>query len=343
MARKCDVCGLRRAVVYQRHTGRALCLECFREDMLARVRRENERWRMVEPGDRVMLALSGGKDSYFLLEAAVELLGPGRVFGLSIIEGIPGYNREDDVRKLVSVAREMGVDVIVTSIREYLGHSLYEAYMRAVKRGVRHAACTYCGISRRRIMSYYARIYGATKVATGHNLDDEAQTAVVNFIRGDLLGLVKMHPLFRSVDDPEVAAPRVKLLRKIYEWETASYAMLRGYPLQETECMFINMRPTLRAAVREALYRVEQEAPGTLLKMMEALDDALAPLAVEMKPERLGRCERCGELTSPRRRLCKLCEILEQAGIERPVYARARPLRLNALSVPEQPLVAGGD
>lgn len=342
MARKCDVCGVRRAVVYQRHTGRALCLECFREDMLSRVKRENERWRMLEPGDRVMLALSGGKDSYFLLEAAVELIGSSRVFGLSIIEGIPGYNREEDVRRLVSVAREMGVDVIVTSIREYLGHSLYEAYMRALRRGVRHAACTYCGISRRRIMSYYARIYGASKVATGHNLDDEAQTAVVNFVRGDFLGLVKMHPRFRSVEDPEVAAPRVKLLRKIYEWETASYALLKGYPLQETECMFINMRPTLRAAVREALYRVEQERPGTLLRMMDALDEALAPIAASLKPERLGRCERCGEITSPRRRLCKLCEILEQAGIEKPLYARSRPLRLEALSVPESPVVAGG-
>lgn len=343
MAKKCDVCGVKRAVVYQRYTGRALCLDCFRRDMIERVKNEIEKWNMIEPGDRVMLALSGGKDSYFLLEAAVELIGSDKVFGLSIIEGIPGYNREDDVKKLVAIAKDLGVDVVVTSIREYIGHSLYETYIRAVRRGARHAACTYCGISRRRIMSYYARIYGANKVATGHNLDDEAQTAVVNFVRGDVLGLVKMHPLFRSVDDPEIAAPRIKLLRKIYEWETASYALLKGYPLQETECMFINMRPTLRAAVREALYKVEQERPGTLLRMMEALDHALAPLASQLKPEKLGRCKRCGEITSPKRSLCKLCEILDEAGIERPLYAKARPLRLKTLSVPEQPVLAEGE
>ena len=71
--RICEACGARRAVVYQRHTGRALCLDCFRRDMMERVKREVERWGMIEPGDRVMLALSGGKDSYFLLESAVEL------------------------------------------------------------------------------------------------------------------------------------------------------------------------------------------------------------------------------------------------------------------------------
>ena len=321
--RICGACGVRRAVVFQRHTGRALCLECFRGDVVARARREVEKWSMIEPGDTIMLALSGGKDSYVLLDILPEIARPSKVLGVSVIEGIPGYNREEDVRRLREIARERGVEVIVTSIREYVGHSLYEIVSRALRRGVGHAPCTYCGISRRRIINAVARTYGATKVATAHNLDDEAQTVVVNFLRGDIAGLLKTHPLHKP-RAPGVI-PRVKPLRKVYEWETAALAHLKGYPMQETECMFINMQPTLRARVRQALYEVEAKRPGTLLRMLEALDEALKDLASKGGPERLGVCERCGEPTSPGRRVCKLCEILEEAGVARPIYTLRLP------------------
>jgi uncharacterized protein (TIGR00269 family) len=322
LARLCDACGARRAVVLQRHTGLALCLECFRASIVERARREVARWRMIEPGETVMLALSGGKDSYVLLDVLPEIAKPSRVLGVSIIEGIPGYNREEDVKRLARAARERGVDLIVTSIKEYVGHSLYEIVERARRRGASHSPCTYCGISRRRIMNYYARIYGADKVVTAHNLDDEAQTAVVNFLRGDVAGLIKMHPLHRP-RGPGIV-PRVKPLRKVYEWETAALAHLLGYPMQETECMFINMQPTLRARVRQALYAAEERRPGSLLRMMEALDEALAEAAARGE-EALGVCERCGEATTPGRRVCKLCEILEEAGIARPIYRLRRP------------------
>jgi uncharacterized protein (TIGR00269 family) len=91
--------------------------------------------------------------------------------------------------------------------------------------------------------------------------------------------------------------------------------------MQETECMFINTRPTLRARVREALYRIESRRPGTLLRILEFVDEVLENEAVNLKPEALGSCSKCGEPTSPYRNLCKLCEILAKAGILEPVYA----------------------
>ena len=315
--RLCDSCGYRRAVVLQRHTGRALCLECFRDSIVDRVKVEVSRWRLIEPSDTVMMALSGGKDSYVLLDVLPEVVRPSRLFGLSIIEGIPGYNREEDVRALREAARERGVDVIVTSIREYVGLSLSEIYSRARMRGSKHVACTFCGIARRRIMNFYARIHGASKVATAHNLDDEAQTAVINFLRGDVAGLVKMHPLSRP-KGPGVIA-RVKPLRKIYEWETASLALLMGFRFQETECPFISMQPTLRARVREALYRAEVESPGTLLKMMDALDSALAHVASRSSAV-MRACRLCGEATTGRRDICKFCELMGEAGVAKPIY-----------------------
>jgi uncharacterized protein (TIGR00269 family) len=306
-------------VVYQAHTGRRLCRECFLEDLRLRTAREVRRWRMIEPGDTLLLALSGGKDSFTLLDIITGIHKPSRILAVSIVEGIPGYNRHVDIEKMRAYARERGVDLIVTSIREYTGLHLSEIVSMAWKRRVGVSPCTYCGILRRRIINYYARIYGATKTVTAHNLDDEAQTAIINILRGDVVGLLRQHPLAPPASRRLV--PRVKPLRKIYEWETATYAYLSGFRFQETECMYIRYAPTLRARVREALYQMESEAPGSLLRLMETLDELLAQAASNLRVENLPPCTRCGEPTSPARRLCKLCELLEAAGVVNPVYS----------------------
>ncbi|MGC9071108.1 MAG: TIGR00269 family protein [Acidilobus sp.] len=321
MVKLCDACGLRPAAVYQPHTKRALCLECFVEDVVSRVRQEVMRWSMVEPGDTVLLALSGGKDGYVLLESMARIHKAGKLVGLNIIEGIKGYNKEEDAKYLVDTAKEIGVDVIVTSVREYTGLSVDDIVAEARRRGTGISACTYCGLARRRIMNKFARELGATKLATAHNLDDESQTAVINLLRGDYVSLLRQHPAARVVDDP-LLIRRVKPLRKIYEWETASFARLKGYHLQETECPYIYEQPTLRARVRRALYSFEAENPGSLLKFVEALDEILLSAALSTRPlTGLERCKVCGEPVPPGRELCKMCELLKSIGVKRPAYA----------------------
>ncbi len=334
----CDVCGARKAIVYQPHTGRRLCRECFMEDVYGRVKREVERWGMINPGETILLGLSGGKDSWVLLDTITRMHKASKIITVTIIEGIPGYNREEYARRVRAKALEYGVEHILTSIREYTGYTLAEIVEKAWRRGVKISPCTYCGIARRRILNFYARMHGASKTVTAHNLDDESQTAIINILRGDWEGLLRQHPL--SSPASPLIVPRVKPLRKIYEWETATYAYMGGFPLQETECAYINMRPTLRARVRWALHRLEEEKPGTLLTLMETLDELLADQARGLKPRELPRCERCGEPTAPGRRLCKLCEILEWAGIGEPRYARWK----NLIGKPELlKLYGGGD
>ncbi len=317
----CDKCGLRRARVFQAHNGLRLCEECFLEDVRARVWGEVERWRMVEPGDVVLMALSGGKDSYVLLESLALKFKSSRLLGLSIVEGIPGYNRVEDVRALVETAKGYGVDVFVVSVKEFAGVSVSEMVSEAKRRGLVETACTFCGLSRRRVMDYYAKVFGATKLATAHNLDDEVQTLIVNIMRGDTVGVLKLHP---NSGAPEGGVRRIKPLRKIYEWETATYAMIRGFNIQVTECPFINENPTLRAGVRSILYEIEKLKPGSLLKALQHLDEVLGGEASKLKGAKIGVCSRCGAPTSSTRTLCKLCELLEAIGIGEPNYVKFR-------------------
>ena len=153
-------------------------------------------------------------------------------------------------------------------------------------------------------------MHGFERVATAHNLDDEVQTLYMNVLRGDLAGLLRLHPLAPTLSDRCV--PRIKPLRKIYEWETAAYAYLRGWSLPSESCPFITEEGSLRAQIREMLYRLEWMHPGTLLETLEAYDEEMKPLVEELaRMPRLPLCEKCGEPTSYGRRLCRTCELLE--------------------------------
>ena len=315
---KCSVCESREAVVSQPHTGRVLCDRCFVSDIKERVRKTIEKYNMVSESDRVMLAVSGGKDSFVLLDVLSELLPAEKTFALSIIEGIPGYNRLDDIERLKKHARERGVDLIITSIKEFTGMSLAEIVKAAREKGLDVSACTFCGGLRRRIMNTYARMLGATKTATAHNLDDEVQTAILNVLRGDPSRLLRQHP--RAPRLSEKFVQRIKPLRYVYEWEITMYSYLKGFRFQETECMFIVESPTLRARVRRWLYMLERESPGTMLRVLKAVDELAEHLikAHERLPQ-LPQCSICGEPTSYRRRYCKVCELLMAVGLK-PAY-----------------------
>ncbi len=306
--------------VYQAHTGKSLSKKCFKEDVKNRVLRTIREFNLFHESDVLLMGLSGGKDSYVMLDILSQIHDPGRLIGVSIIEGIPGYNKPSDIRYMKELARERGVDVIVTSIREYTGLSLYEIVKKAWRNGLNVSPCTYCGILRRRIINFYGRMFGADKTVTAHNLDDIAQTMIANILRGDIIGLIRQNPSFRYRNPKFVH--KVKPLRYVYEYEAALYAAIDGFRFQDTECMFINYAPTFRAKIRSVLYRLEKDNPGVALNIVRSIDQITSRLINEgyVKPVSLPMCGRCGEPTNEGRQLCKLCELLEKAGITMPLY-----------------------
>ncbi|MEM4035685.1 MAG: TIGR00269 family protein [Fervidicoccaceae archaeon] len=308
-SRLCDLCGRRGAYVYQAYASRVLCAQCLIDDVIERAKLTISRYNMVSPGDNVALALSGGKDSLVLLDALVRIIEPSRLIGISIIEGIRGYTREEDVERTRRLARELGVDVVTATFREFYGASLSEMIDAARARGAAQSPCTFCGVLRRRAINSVARELGATKVATAHNLDDEVQTALINLLRGDVYRLARLSPLAPRLS--ELFVQRIKPLRRVYEWEIVFYANARGFPFQEIDCPYIVEAPTARARLRRTLYSIEWERPGTLMRLLDALDELAARLLPEV--ERHGRlpvCSVCGEPTSRGRELCKTCELL---------------------------------
>ena len=309
----CDICRTRSAQFLQHHTRKRVCKLCFENSILSRVRSTIKRFNMISEGDRILVAVSGGKDSLTLLDILANILDNNKIVALSIIEGISGYNREVDIASVRRITKTYGIDHLVVSLRDFIGHSVDDFMHAQQKLRIRNSlsACTFCGIARRRVMNSIAREIGATKIATGHNLDDEIQTYIINILRGDIVRLIQSHPL--SIPHTPSLIKRIKPLRYVYEYETAIYAYIKGFHFQDTECPYINQRPTLRAKVRSMLIEVESRSPGTLLNLIMYLDTAIEPLVLKYQRESitLPQCIKCGEPTSPKRTICKFCTLMD--------------------------------
>ena len=315
MTKKCRECGLKEAVVYQPHTGRKLCRECFLKDIRNRVRKHVLRNNLFNEKDDLLLALSGGKDSYVLLDILTHMHSTEKIIGITVIEGIPGYPREKYAKKIWGVAREKGIKVHVTSFKEYVGYSLNELVRMARKKELNTSPCTICGGIRRRIINTYAREIGAKRTLTGHTLDDEIQTFIMNILRGDPARLIRQYSMPPILSEKFVQ--RVKPLRVIYEWEVAMYSYLTGYKFQDKQCTFIEENPSLRARIRKRLYLLEGEKPGTMMNILKMMDKILETKIIETKKlPSLPTCRYCGEPTSYGRSICKVCEILLKIGVE---------------------------
>ena len=112
---KCHVCNTREAVVYQRHTGRALCLDCFEKDLLARVKHALTIYG-VEPSDRILIAVSGGKDSIALMYLLSRIHPIDRLTAVTVVEGVSGYERSYEVRLCSRIASELGISYEVIKV-----------------------------------------------------------------------------------------------------------------------------------------------------------------------------------------------------------------------------------
>uniref|UniRef100_A0A7C3YCK0 TIGR00269 family protein n=1 Tax=Geoglobus ahangari TaxID=113653 RepID=A0A7C3YCK0_9EURY len=300
---KCSRCN-REAVYYQRHSGKHLCSKHLKEYVLKNVKRSIRKYRMIEREERIAIAMSGGKDSVVLAHILIELYGDRRdleFHAITIDEGIEGY-RPPTVKIAEKVARDLGIPHYVVSFEREIGLTLDEM----TKRG-RKKPCTYCGVFRKYLLNKKAREIGADKLATGHNLDDETQTILLNFLQSDIERLARLIP--SRVQKGLIM--RIKPLRELYEKEIVTYALIEGLPISLDECPYSYF--PVRAIVRDFLYEFENKYPGRKFSVMRSFEE-LIPCLREMFPQiELNECEICGEPTP--KNVCQACVLKKELGL----------------------------
>jgi uncharacterized protein (TIGR00269 family) len=278
-----------------------LCRRHFIQDFERRVKLAVRKYRMVESGDRIAIALSGGKDSVALAFTLQRLYGKRKdveFFAITIDEGIEGY-RSPTIEIAKSLTSKLGIEHHIGSFKDNFGMTLDEIVKFGDKK-----PCTYCGVFRKYLLNKTARELGATKLATGHNLDDETQTILLNFLQSDLERLARLIP--QRVQEGLVL--RIKPFREVYEKEVVLYNLLFNLPMDLNGCPYSHF--PVRAAVRDFLYDFEDRYPGRKFSLMRSFE-ALIPCLKELYPQiRLNRCENCGEPTP--KKVCQACMLKDE-------------------------------
>ncbi len=298
----CHSCGERPAAITLRDLGAEYCAACLERSVLRRARSSVA--DLLSEGDRVVVALSGGKDSSVALYVLSRMAREGGMdvdlAALTVDEGTP--YRRGAIRAASELAAMLGVPHRVVSLKDYHGISIGELE-GSLPPGHRRSPCTYCGVLRRQTLNVAAREMGADWLATGHNLDDLVQTYVMNLIRGDVNAMGKLISGVRSPS--EALIPRIRPLELVYERETAALSVALGLPAQLGKCP---MTRGLRIPVRRALDDVELSNPGFKRSLYEGLTELLRRRRtdilshIEVRP-----CEICGEPTTGT--VCKACEL----------------------------------
>lgn len=294
---KCKRCKATAVVALpSHHTG--FCEACFRDFFARQVRRGIESHQLFTHDDRVLVALSGGKDSLALM---LELSRQGYdVTGLHIDLGIPGSSAV--ARGVVErFCARHGFSLIVKEM-EKEGLAIPQ-----VKERLRRPICSACGKIKRHYFNKTALEEGYTALATGHNLDDEIARLFSNTLRWDVGYLSDQGP---RLDGEDGFARKVKPFWRVTEYETATYAFLEDIEYHYMPCPYSSGASF--TFYKGLWHQLEEEMPGRKLAFyLDFLQRGRPAFARVEAGEgaKLAPCARCGYPTSSD--ICGVCRIRE--------------------------------
>jgi uncharacterized protein (TIGR00269 family) len=293
---KCNRCRGPAVVEVRRHNA-AYCKACFIHVFREQVKRAIKQHDMFAAGDRILIAVSGGKDSLALWDVLLDLGYDAA--GLYLGLGIGGYSdRSGDVTK--GFAADRDAELIVVDLERDYGYDI----PTAGRKGSR-STCAVCGLSKRYVFNRAALDGGFDVVATGHNLDDEAATLLGNTLRWQTEYIARQSPLLPGKDG---MVKKVKPLFRLSELETAAYAFLRGIDYVVEECPLVAGNTQLR--YKDAMNAIEASSPGTKAQFFLGFLERGRPLFRTADVAELAACEQCGQPTTGR--FCAFCRARAQ-------------------------------
>ncbi len=254
---------------------------------------------------KLLVALSGGKDSSSLLYSLVKLVEKGEIgFSFGKIEavfidlGISGFSEENLVlcRQL---CKELDVNLNVVKIAKEYGISVDEISKSSKK------VCSDCGVLKRYLLNKFAFDNGFDFVLTGHNIDDELFFALHNLINGNLDYFVRSGKITPSNSKKRLVG-RIKPLYYLSEKETAIFCLINKLPFSKEKCPYSKNNAQIEMKKRIPVLLDRKSKKISFLKNLNKLKKHF-PNEEQYEVE---ECEKCGFPTTTK--LCKFCRIVEK-------------------------------
>ena len=294
------------AVIDIRRQNANYCTEHFFEQCRRQVSKAIHDWEMINPEDRVLVAVSGGKDSLAIWDLLVELgfSADGLYVGLGI-----GEYSDVSHSHASRFAEERGLLLRTIDLPETFGYDIPTG-----SRAARRAPCSACGLSKRHLFDTAALEGGYDVLVTGHNLDDEAAVLFGNTLHWHTEYLGRQLPVLPARDG---FPKKVKPLIRLTERETAAYCLLRGIDYLVDECPMAAGNRHL--SYKEALNDIEVRSPGAkhsfYFGFLERASSLFTPEAEDDRSQLQG-CTVCGSPTTAE--ICAFCRLVERAGGHQP-------------------------
>lgn len=297
----CRHCRVNKAKIRINYARLNLCDDCFIKFVERKVARTINEYRMIKRSDRVLVAVSGGKDSAILLHLIRRVVPEVEVICLHIDLGIAGFSEECRM-KAEELAKYESVDLTIVDLENFLGYRLDKLVLK------HRRICSLCGLVRRYILNYYGLAHSATKIATGHNLDDAVAILWDLYVKGDLLEALKFQPVTKLVHPK--AIPRIKPLIELTDFELKIYADIKALPYTSIQCSFgreskLNRRKRLVDLI-ESMY------PAFKHTFFKSHVKRISPLLSSLSTSNLVDWRSCSKCGMPSKgNLCGMCRIKE--------------------------------
>ncbi|MEX0847851.1 MAG: ATP-binding protein [Ilumatobacteraceae bacterium] len=303
---KCRVCRQPAIIDLARHNAN-FCAEHFLELCRRQVVKAIEQFDLLERDDKILVAVSGGKDSLAVWDLLIEL--GYQADGLYVGLGIGEYS-DISGEYAQRFADQRGLKLITISLRGEYGYDIPTA-----SKATRRVPCSACGLSKRHLFDKAALDGGYTALVTGHNLDDEAAVLLGNTIRWEIDYLARQLP---KLDARDGFPKKVKPLVRLTEREMAAWCVVRGIDYLVDECPMAAGNRHL--GHKETLNAIEAQSPGTKAAFYLNFLERMAPLLADhhrTDQEALGTCSTCGSPTSGE--VCAFCRLVATASAHEPV------------------------
>lgn len=291
---KCTRCRKPAEVKLRAHNS-AFCRSCYLIFFRRRVVRIIEKQKMFDRDARVLVAVSGGKDSLALWDVLAE--EGYQTVGFHLALGIGAYSGRS-LERTEEFARARGLELRTHALADE-GLSVPDM-MTATNR----PACAACGTAKRHYFDSAALEYDCNVIATGHNLDDEAARLLGNVLRWQTDHLARQRPVMQPTHEKFVR--KVKPLYLTSELETASFAFLSGIDYVVEECP--NAAGATQLTYKALLDQLESTSPGSKLSFVnEFVTRGAAGFLAREREAAPSTCGGCGMPSFGE--LCSFCSL----------------------------------
>jgi len=279
-----------------------LCEKCFFRYIERKVKKTIRKYKLIENKDKKLgVAVSGGKDSMVLIDLIHKIIAKRKypkLLAVIIDEGVKGCS-DYNVKLVKEYCKKNKIELKVFKFENKLTTD------KIAKKT--ENACQTCAILKRQMLNKIAKKLKVDKIATGHNLDDEAQTILMNQFKRKMDVSARLGPISGIVRSKHFV-PRIKPLYFINEDEIRMYIKLKGFKVLKRRCPYSVQ--SHRDDVRALLDSFEEKHPGTKNSIVNSFLEILPILKKHYKSSK--KINVCGVCKEPCvGEVCKACEVLE--------------------------------